>query len=105
MEDILTKHAGTKIFIFDHTFSGGARISQTEPCKSTVRGPVVSGGSVGRWSSADAFAFSSSTPIGRLLLRNSVSKCHFSHDAERLLKGRYCIVDVWRSARRPQFLV
>ncbi|KAH7882170.1 hypothetical protein F5I97DRAFT_429775 [Phlebopus sp. FC_14] len=83
VEEILKKYAAAKkVLIFDHTirrnYDDGA-LQQTPSLKATVRGPVQ------RVHVDQTFEAAAQRV-----------KLHLGDDAERLLKGRYRIINVWR---------
>ncbi|KAG6377064.1 hypothetical protein JVT61DRAFT_1114 [Boletus reticuloceps] len=80
VEDILKKCIGAKrVFIFDHTIRRSPA-AQTTPSKAPLRGPVHS-------VHADQTAAAAAQRV----------ELHLGDEAERLLKGRYRIINVWRS--------
>ncbi|KAF8442949.1 hypothetical protein L210DRAFT_3643852 [Boletus edulis BED1] len=79
VEDILKKYAGAKrVFIFDHTIRRSPT-AQATPSKAPLRGPVE------RVHVDQTFAAAAQRV-----------ELHLGDEAERLLKGRYRIINVWR---------
>ncbi|KAF8440533.1 hypothetical protein L210DRAFT_3612388 [Boletus edulis BED1] len=79
VEDILKKHACAKrVFILDHTVRRNSD-PETEPDRSINRGPAH-------------FVHTDHTFSGV----EQIVRRRFPDDAERLLKGRYQIINIWR---------
>ncbi|KIJ17764.1 hypothetical protein PAXINDRAFT_130125 [Paxillus involutus ATCC 200175] len=84
VEEILKKHAGAKrVFIFDHTIRRSP-VDQRGPSKAPLRGPVQ------RVHVDQTF----SAAAQRV-------QYHLGDEAERLLEGRYRIINVWRPIGNP----
>ncbi|KAG8214567.1 hypothetical protein J3R82DRAFT_9630 [Butyriboletus roseoflavus] len=84
VEDILKKYAGAKrVFIFDHTIRRSS-VAQTAPSKAPLRGPV-------QRVHVDQTFVAAAERVEH----------HLGDEAERLLKGRYRIINVWRPIANP----
>lgn len=104
VEEVLKKHTGAKrVFIFDHTIRRNPADQKgvSNAAVPGLRGPVVSGVPL------LVCIHSHSQPQQRVHVDQTFAAAaervhrHLGDEAERLLKGRYRIINVWRYVPYP----